>query len=125
MSIQIPLCPHKMNVTSCPTCFRNKPPPEKSATVLPGVRPGIPLGVVMPIGEATLRATQASAVAARVQAAPQGKAFKEPYRSGTGVPPPEAFDPNKVWKPKAREELIDQLPTHPHANEGKATVLKV
>jgi len=78
----------------------------------------------MPIGEATIRATQAAAVAARVQAAPEGKAFQEPYRSSTGVPPPEAYDPGKVWKPKAREELMDRLPTHPHAHEGKAQVLK-
>jgi hypothetical protein len=121
--IQIPLCPHKMNVASCPTCFRNKPAPAKPPP--PGVRPGIPVGNVMPIGEATIRATQAAAAAARVQAAtPQGKAFQEPYRSSTGVPPPEAYDPNKVWKPKAREELIDRLPTHPHAHEGKAQVLK-
>jgi hypothetical protein len=122
--IQIPLCPHKMNVNSCPTCFRNKPVAVAKPKEAPGIKPGIAVGYVMPIGEATMRATQRAAAIAATPVASGGKAFREPYRSSTGVPPPEAYDHNKVWKPKEREELIDRLPTHPHANEGKAQVLK-
>lgn len=122
--ITIQLCPHKTNPAACPICYRLKPP-EKKIVEVPGIKPGIAVGYVMPIGEATMRATQHAQAAMPTPQASGGKAFREPYRSGNRVPPPEAFDKDKLWKPKgSSEQLIDKLPTHPHATEGRAQVLK-
>lgn len=118
--ITIPLCPHKMNVSSCPTCYRNKPVEQKP---VPNAASGVAKGYVMPIGEATLRATQRSAVVPP-PALPNGKTLQEPYRS-TGMPSEKAFSTDKVWHPPKHKDLIDSQPRHPHANEGQAKVLKV
>lgn len=120
----IPLCPHGMNQISCPTCFRMKPPTPKTVETLPGVRPGIPMGGVMPIGEALLRSTGRATASAALPAVGGAGMLKEPYRSASGAPPPEAYDPNKVWKPTDHEDVIDKQPQHPHVHEGRAQVLK-
>src|ERR1700722_8325361 len=114
----IQLCPHKTNPLACPMCFRNKPPEGKPPPAHPGVRPGIPLAPVMAVGEATMRATQARAVAAQPAAVANGRTFKEPFNSGHHSPPPEAFNSEKVWEPPNRKELIDLQPRHPHIDKS-------
>lgn len=121
----IPLCPHGMNQISCPTCFRLKPPAPKP--VVPGTvfnLPDLPMGQVMPIGEAVLRATSRAATSLPLPPGGGGRDFKEPYRSSSGAPPPEAYDPNKLWTPPDHQDVIDRQPQHPHATEGRAQVLK-
>ncbi len=119
--ITIQLCPHKANPRACPTCYRNKPAEAKPA--VPTVTPGIAQGYVMPIGEATQRATQGRAVAAPVHAAP-GKEFKAPHSTSRGTATAEAHSKDELWKPEKHGDIIDRLPRHPHANEGKPQVLK-
>lgn len=118
------LCVHKMNPVSCPTCFRIKPVQKAAA---PHINPMLQQGQTIDIGEATMRATQRSALMQRPQAVmPNGQVreFKEPYRTASGHPPPEAHSTNKVWEPPVRTEIIDLQPTHPHLDASQAKVLK-
>jgi hypothetical protein len=123
---QVKLCPHRMNPISCPTCYRLKPKDEVKKAQ-PNSLPGIPQGHVIPIGEATQRATM-NAARARI-AAPKAhaatnnaKAPAEPFYSGNHSPPPEAHDPDKVWQPPERASLIDSVPVHPHLAETKMQI---
>lgn len=113
------LCPHEMNASSCPDCYKRRPPNAKPAQ--PGTRPDVPLGPVMAIGEATMRATQVRA-ANVPSAAPNGRVFKEPYTE-RGLPP-EAFREDKIWEPPPRRQLIDAQPKHPHVQSSNLQVLK-
>jgi hypothetical protein len=120
MAIQIELCPHRANPKACPLCYRLKPPDPKpthhAAASL------IPTGTVIPIGEATLRATQNAARARinnQVGVGANVKVLKEPYSSANLASPPDAYSEDKVWQPPAHPSQIDSRPVHPHLNESK------
>jgi hypothetical protein len=128
------LCPHGQNKKTCIACYheaRNAPPvAKKEVPSLIYQKPGMPQGYVIPIGEALLRTTQGADARQRSAAAvasikmEDGSNPREPVQTASRVAPPEAFSPDKLWKPKAHRSLIDSQPKHPHANEGKTTVLK-
>jgi hypothetical protein len=119
------LCPHKTNPKCCPTCYRLKPP-EPVKKPEEAMRPGIPMGVVIPIGDATIRATQNAARARITGKAPvQGsnqKSLKEAHYSANQAPSPEAHSKDAVWQPPQHAELIDRLPVHPHLAESKTQI---
>ena len=87
------------------------------------------MGQIMSPEESAQRALQAVQARSRATAPvnnPNGKTFlpKEPYHEAHASPPPEAYQGEKLWEPPKHASLIDRQPKHPHANEGKATVLK-
>lgn len=119
----MPLCPHGMNPAACPMCFKAKPPPTRA----PGAtaRSDIPTGPVVPIGEATVRATQTAAALARLgRGTDAGPGLKPPHEETPAAPSPEAYSNEALWEPPAHPQLIDRLPRHPHADASKVTVLK-
>jgi hypothetical protein len=111
-----------MNSRSCPSCWQAQaaaPQPKKTATNAVGFAT---TNNVMPLGEAVMRSTtgaearaRAAATAAKMQAE-AGK--KDAVRIEDE---PETFNKSGLWEPKPRKQLIDSLPRHPHATEGKAT----
>jgi hypothetical protein len=115
----IELCIHKANPKACPTCFRLTPPKPKDPVPNPAVRQGVPMAPVMGVGEATMRATQrAAAMQTPIMAPANNRTYKEPFSSGHHSPPPEAFNPEKLWSPPVRKDLIDQQPRHPHIDKS-------
>ncbi len=94
-------------------------------------KPFIPVGEVIPFGEATQRATMAKARASSVQAPNIKNAPREAYSEGNRAPPPEAHvasdapldgDLSGVWKPPVRVSIIDRQPTHPHVADSKTQI---
>jgi hypothetical protein len=124
------LCDHKMNPKSCPYCYRenaNKPRVAPQATSV--ARSDVPMGFVPSLEQALDKAAQTAARvreanAKRPAQAPGPSTPSQPHASGNVVPPPEAHSKDKLWEPPARRSIIDSLPTHPHANEGKMSVMK-
>jgi hypothetical protein len=118
MANEVQLCVHRSNPRACPVCYRIlATAPRAPAAATPAT-----IGQVIPIGEATLRATQ-NAARMRIQnpAANAGnaRALKEPFQSANFSPPPEAFDPDKLWQPPAHPSQIDSRSVHPHLHASK------
>lgn len=122
----VQLCPHKMNPISCPTCYRNKPPEQKK--VAPQQQSNmIPQGQVIPIGEATQRATmnmsRARMAAPQIAANnPNARALKEAHHDANPSPPPESYSPEDVWQPPQHQSLIVRVPKHPHLAQTKTQI---
>lgn len=118
----VEMCGHGMNPRSCPTCWQAqastpKPKPA-SATAVPFPT----TNNVMPLGEAVMRSTQGAEARARIAA--QFKKADETQKQQGAVrieDEAESFAKSGLWEPKERKQLIDSLPKHPHAQEGKAT----
>jgi hypothetical protein len=120
MPNEVALCPHRANPKACPLCYRLAPPaPKPTAPVQASL---IPVGQVIPIGEATMRATQ-NAARMRINQpaafAANTRVLREPFQSANLAPPPDAFSPDTLWEPPDHPSQIDTRPVHPHLHESK------
>jgi hypothetical protein len=128
------LCPHRLNPQSCLKCFHaRKPEPKrerplgnangvpmaalpgtKAAPVL-GDRAGAHLGVPMEpraVDPAARAKHRGEALNRVLQPSAGAPVMREPVRTTDDS---AAYDPNKLWTPPARQQVMDQLPSHPQA----------
>lgn len=152
MSMPLQLCPHQMNYSTCPECFRAngykpvtapvKPLPETGVAVKRPLTPEEQAEAVAKEKaereefEARLRAEREAAIKAGfVPPEEQKRLSREQMGDARGslreavltprAPAPEAYDPKKLWDAGEKRELFDRRPRHPHAGEGTSTVLQV
>ena len=132
------LCRHNQNPRTCVSCFHE---PKAAAPRVPiqddgivsnlagaprglvgkapaprvGKRDGAMIGVPRPPAEVdpAVRAKHRGELGRR--AAPQDDDRPIPRGAFDNTHDPSAFDPNVLWEPKVRPQIIDLLPTHPSA----------